>query len=72
MCLLVRVEESLDPRPLPDERLVLEQELGEQIWLVQARHQTGLDRLAREVDKKLEDRGTKSGVKSVSSPRRHV
>jgi hypothetical protein len=54
--LLVGIKERLNPRSLPDERLVLEQQLRKQVGLVQARHQTGLDRLAGKVDEKLKER----------------
>lgn len=51
--LLVRIEQGLDARPLGDERVVLGEQVGKQIGLVQARDEPRLDVFAREVDEQL-------------------
>lgn len=48
--LLVCVQQRLDTRPLGNERLVLVQQLGKQVGLVQRRHQPLLHGVTREVD----------------------
>jgi len=63
--LLVSVQQSLDSRPLVHQSLVLVQEFSEQIWFVQARNQTRLDRLSREVDEELRGKEARRRKKKV-------
>lgn len=48
--LLVRIQQTLDPRTLRHECLVLKQQLGKQVRLVQGRDEALLDRFSAKVD----------------------